>query len=520
MTVFLVIAGVLLLALFVRAIPYRLAPHGAGVDHWFWKSYVETYRKERVFPPVLPQYTLDEHQWYPPVFPLLLAHLPERVFDAYNHIVAIGIDLARMSLLLGAAYWQSDGNPRVIAVAGLIYATIPIQTSYNIQLNPRGLGALLLEIVLLLLLWFYALGGGWVLWVPIVVLSGLILLTHKMTTQVFWVLIIGTAILYREWPLLGLVPGSMAAAFVLSGGFYAKVLRAHWEIVWFWNRNWRWIGADWLRESPMYGDGSYERPEKLHRSGVKGLVWQLYVLFGFNPAAWIACLLVYDRVALQSPLLIYPTYLLVWLIIPCLLALATTFVPFLKCLGAGYLYVYNTSLLAALLLSLTFEYTRIPEISTPLVVLALVLNVGGLLTYYVRFYQDRRARVDEQLTVMLDVLRSEPAGVVMCVPISWAEVVSYKTGHAVLWGGHGSGFRRMEPVWPRLLVPVREVIATYDVRYLLTMEGMLPESFVAELPPARIETCGEYRLYCFAGTGPERLPSDAPSSTARRVAHA
>ena len=125
-----------------------------------------------MFPPVLPQYRLDEQQWYPPLFPLLLARLPPRVFDSYSHLIAIVIDLVRMLLLLWVAHWQSDGSLAVIAIAGLIYATIPIQTSYNIQLNPRGLGALMLEIVLMLLLWFYVSGDGWWVWVPIVAALG------------------------------------------------------------------------------------------------------------------------------------------------------------------------------------------------------------------------------------------------------------------------------------------------------------------------------------------------------------
>jgi hypothetical protein len=185
----------------------------------------------------------------------------------------------------------------------------------------------------------------------------------------------------------------------------------------------------------------------------------------------------------------------------------TTFLPPLKCLGAGYLYVYNTSLLAALLLSLTFEFTRAPGVSAALVVVSLGLNVAGLLTYYGRFYRDRRARVDDGLTVMLDALRSKPSGVVMCVPASWAEVVSYKTGHPVLWGGHGYGFGRMERVWPRLLMPVRDLLTQYRVCYLLTMDGMLPESFVRDLPPARIERHQEYCLYCFEGTASRQTSS-------------
>jgi hypothetical protein len=493
----LTILALLVLALGLRLVPSALAPQGAGIDHWFWKTYVETYRRTRVFPPVLPQYTLDEHQWYPPLFPMLMARLPPRVFDSWSHLGSIAFDLLRMLVLLGAAYWQSDGNLAVIALAGVIYATVPIQTFYNVQLNPRGLGALLLEMVLMLLLWYYVFHGQWWLWIPIVVLSGLILLTHKMTTQLFWFIVLGTALIYRNWWLLALIPGSMLAAFVLSGGFYWKVLRAHWDIVVFWNRNWRWIGADLLRESPIYGDGSYERPQKLHRSGLRGRLWQLYVLFGFNPSAWIACLLVYERLAVQSLFLIYPTYLLVWLLLPCLFALLTTFVPVLRCVGAGYLYVYNTSFLAALLLSLTFQYTRNPQFSTPFVILAVLLNAGGLLTYYAGFARDQRLRVDTGLSAIIDALCAQPRGLVMCIPANWYEVVSYQTGHPVMWGAHGYGFKRIEPVWPRLMMPIRDVVHRYGVRYLVTMDGMLTEQFVAELPAARKLTRGAYHLYCF-----------------------
>ena len=73
----LVIAGVLSVALLLRVVPLWLSPQGAGIDHWFWKSWVEAYRRTRRFPPELPQYLLDEHQWYPPVFPLLLSMMPD-----------------------------------------------------------------------------------------------------------------------------------------------------------------------------------------------------------------------------------------------------------------------------------------------------------------------------------------------------------------------------------------------------------------------------------------------------------
>lgn len=497
----LIVVGILLLAVALRSVPFFLAPQGAGVDHWYWKSYVEAYRRDRVFPPRLPQYILEEEQWYPPLFALLLAKLPDALLDRWSEHVAIAIDLARMALLVAVAAWQSNWNPNVVIVCALIYATTPIQISYNIQLNPRGLAAIMLDALLVALLWGTAQEGAWWVWAVVVLLGGLVLLTHKMTTQLLVFVLLGTAAIYGRPLLLLLLPAWFAAAMAMSKGFYWKVLRHHVDITQFWHRNWQWIGADPLRESPIYGDGHHQRPSKLHKPGLRGVLWHGFVLFGFNPAAWIACLLVYERIFVGSALLIYPTPLLVWLVLPCLWAVLTSLVNPLKRFGAGYLYVYNTSLMASLVLALTFQYTRAPGISTLLVGLALTLNIVGVAIYYWQFIGNKRTRLDDGLIAILNKLKEQPSGVVMCFPVHWCEVVAYKSGYPVLWGGHGYGFRLLQPTWPRLLIPIKEVVPRYKVRYLLTMDGMLPDTFVADLPPARVVTHEEYCLYCFEPSG-------------------
>src|SRR5207244_6270698 len=105
------------------------------------------------------------------------ARLPAKLFDKWSSRIAIAIDLARMVLLLGVAAWQTDGNAAVILVAALVYATTPIQISYNIQLNPRGLGATLLDALLVVLLSTSYQGGAWWGWGIIVLVGALILLT-------------------------------------------------------------------------------------------------------------------------------------------------------------------------------------------------------------------------------------------------------------------------------------------------------------------------------------------------------
>lgn len=491
------LAALFAAALGLRVLPHRLAPLGSGVDHWFWLAYIEEFRRTRKFPPHLPQYVLDQHQWYPPVFPLALAHLPSSVFERFNRQIAVFIDLLRMLMAMGATAFMCKGDTVAIVIAGVIYATVPIQISYNTQLNPRGLGALMLDAMLLLLLWKveYA-APGW-LWVAIFGLSGLILLTHKMTTQLFWFIAIGSALLYRDWRFALLVPGSMLVATVISGGFYVKVLRAHWDIVRFWAKHWPWIGSDMIRESPVYREEGYERARKLHRAGLRGLLWQCFILAGFSPAAWVACVLVYERLFVVSPLLIYPTYLLVWLLLAAILALMSTFIPTFKAIGAGYLYLYNTSLLAALLMAVTYRYTVAPAFSTAIIGAAIVLNSLGLIWYYRTVPRNRRWSIDHDFSAILQELASRPRGVVMCIPPNWYDVVAYKTRQPVLWGAHGYGFRRVEPTFPRLLIPLPEIFERYGVRYLLSLDGALSERFSSDMPPASTTRIGSYTLYDF-----------------------
>jgi hypothetical protein len=41
------LALIFLLAIGLRVAPVVFSPRGVGIDHWYWKTYVETYRRER-----------------------------------------------------------------------------------------------------------------------------------------------------------------------------------------------------------------------------------------------------------------------------------------------------------------------------------------------------------------------------------------------------------------------------------------------------------------------------------------
>ena len=273
---------IIIISAALRWLPHLVAPHGVGVDHWYWKAYIEEYRENKHLPPSLPKYLLEIHQWYPPLFPLLMARLPKSVFDNNSHLLAIGIDLMRLALLMINAYLLGGGLNSLIG-AGVVYALTPILISYNVQLNPRGLGALFLDIIVLLLIWLIWHEGMLWCWIWVVLASGLLLLTHKMTTQLFWFVSITLGLWFQDWRLLMMVPLSIVSALILSKGFYLNVLKAHWDIVSFWNRNWRWLTAHPIRESPLYNDLANENTTKYFKPGWRGLIHRLQYLIGLNP---------------------------------------------------------------------------------------------------------------------------------------------------------------------------------------------------------------------------------------------
>jgi hypothetical protein len=501
------VAIAVIAAIALRIYPHQFSSKDLGVDQWFWKVYIKTYRQERQFPPVLPQYLLDKHQWYPPLFPLLIGNLPKALFDRYSYLVAILIDIIRMLLVLGAFYWLAGGNVYAVGIAWIVYATTPILISYNIQLNPRGLGALFLDGLVILLTWYYYFNGPFWVWAVVLFLSGLILLTHKMTTQLFWFLCLGAGVLKFDWRPLALIPLSILIALLLSKGFYWKVLRAHWDIVTFWNRNWRWLQAHPIRESPLYGEPGYETPSKFYRKGLNSIIKHLSSFCVLNPTAWVLIVFFFVNVFTSGDLKPFSYWLLWYSVLTIFFALTTVFINLLKCLGAGYLYLYNVSLPVAVLWSLVLTENHKGFLGWSLFIVAIILNFISILILYHKILTSKTNRIDSDLERAFTYLKNAPKGAVVCLPPQWYDAVAYKTGQPVLYGGHGYGFKLLESFFPRLMLSIKEVIKKYHLRYIITLDGYLPAKFISEIPFERVESIGQYRIYILAQTSFSRHTS-------------
>lgn len=488
------LAVVPILAIAVRLLPGLLTPHGAGVDHWFWKAFINAARKAPRFPPDLPQFLLDEKQWYPPAFPLLMMLFPANAFERVSKVIAIAIDIARLLVVMAATYLITDRINSTIA-AGMVYALTPILITYNTQLNPRGLGALFLDSIMLLLIWLIWHQGPSGLWLVVAFLSGLVLLTHKMTTQLYWYCCLMGGILTLDWRLIALIPVSVAMALVLSLGAYRNIWRAHWDIVTFWYRNWYWIGAHSVRESPIYGESGYLTPTRYYQSGARGLFRRLLFLVGYNPWAWVALAITVWVYGPNSRLTSEDIWVTRWLAIIVSFILLTSFVRPFRCLGLGYLYLYNTAFPSALVIGMVWGGLKHDWVVNLALALTLCACFGGILFYLRTLRTSRTLKVDHDMNRALERLAELPDGTVLCFPPHWHDVVAYKTGKAVLSGGHGYGFKHLEQLFPRVLRPIKTIVDEYEVRYLLTFEGWLPEKFVAELEATGVEEFGAYRIF-------------------------
>lgn len=488
--------ALLAFALILRLIPSRLTPHGGGVDQWFWRAYIEKVRRDHRFPPDLPQFRLDSAQWYPPLFPWLLAKAPPAVFERYAGLVAIFLDLLRLGLLVAAVHLIT-GSDMAILVAGLVYILTPLLTTYNMQLNPRGLGALFLDAIWLCLLALYFFDAPSYFWLIASLLVGLVFITHKMTTQVFLFVLLAAVGVFGEWRLLLLIIGGMFSALILSGGFYRRVLWAHADIIRFWFRNWRWSGSNPILESPIYGEPGFESPGKFYRRGLSAWIRRLQFVIGFNP--WmITVILIGGLLVVQGGIWSgLEVAIFFWLMATFLFGVLTTLVPPLRCFGQGYLYGYNGAFPAAMAWGLTYLVHGEEMIWLLIAAAGAVASGFALFKFFQALRSSRTMKIDDQLERALMRLAELPEGTVMCLPQHWHDVTAYRTGKSVAFGGHGYGFDLLQPVFPRLMVPVKDFLAAHQIRYLLLWQNYVNDNFLADLPPASVELFGDYRLYCF-----------------------
>lgn len=463
MWAYLLSAAALIVAALVRHAFVRQARHDR-VDHHYWLQAAAQFSRQRRLPFSMDgRYLLeDRRQSYPPFFAILLSLFPETFLRRKAVLISQVADLLAALLALYAV-WRLGSGPLSLASVGIVIGLAPVMVAYNVQVNPRAWGNLFLT--LKFLAEAGAVGGGPVwLWMVAVFATALVFLTHKMTTQLMLFLWLPWVLALLSWWSFFAVPLGFALSLVLAGPrFMAFQLRAHLDIVTFWSRHWRFLGAHAMRGSRIYGD-----PDAItgfHRPGFMGILSHARLLAGYAPALLILPLALPFT---PAP----PPWVLVWCIGAMAFAGVTLFVPAMKCLGGGHYYVFNAVVPGAIWWSLALQDERLAPIL--LFFLGLLATFGALALGY-RQRSRRNVDRDDGLMPVLTHLRTLPSCRLAVFPVTAAEAVAAETDHSVLWGGHGYGFRRLEPIFPVVTQPLGKSFARHRLDALLLDQRYWPD---------------------------------------------
>ena len=446
------------------------AASSSAVDQYYWLLAARAYREQRGLPVrIRGKYLMeDEAQAYPPLFGMVLGRLfGSRAENIVTHVVGV----AEFAVLGGGLFVL--GVPLDMSLVALgFYAVAPVLVVYNAQLTPRILGDFFLLVAMALQVAAVVPGMpmqvGWFCWAISACMLALMVMTHKMTLQLHLVLLPWWWWALKAWQVpVATIVGFAIFTFIVGVRFAAYQFRAHWDIVTFWNKHWRNLGAHQFNHSPVYGDPSSDRSACFHAPGWRGGLKHLRIVVSYAPFSLV--LPVCSMVSGAWP----PAWILVWFGGVYCWALLTLFVKPLKCLGGGHLYVFNAIVPAALYIAYLPQTTAVGALLT----IGAVLTVVSLVMAW-RIIGARPIARGNDFEEAIQYIGSLPRAHLAVFPLQSAEAVAARTHHAVLWGGHGFGFAKMEGFFPVLTKPLSNYVDMHRVAWILWNSAYWPDGGV------------------------------------------
>lgn len=493
------------LAFFART-AVLLGREPGGVDAWYYLSYARAFRKRPSLRVRLPQYLLqDQEQSYAPIFPSLLALLPEKILARSFWAISPGIDCLTLILLFLLAL-KLTAAPTVALIAALAYAVSPTLISETRALSPRSFGVLLHAVSLVLLLRAVIGTPHWT-WTVGALLAGAFLFLSSATATASYVFVAGSLSLALSEPrYILLALAAMAIAWVLSLGHLGRVFWNYAHAVRFWILHRKLFGSHPILDSPIYGGPREPRTTRPREFGFlgQGLGPQMLRLLGENPFLLVLPLATSSRAPWSSSLFIWAASLSAFAVI-------STVVWPLRAFGPGRSYmksaIFPTAYVLAAAIGTPEGLLKPAGLATLAALGASAVSVVFFLGYLRGKDNEWTAHVPPGLRASTLRFSSLPEGGVVCLPGGYSDYVTYQTGRAVLWGSHSGSLEKFELVAPVWRERVEHAARRFGVRYLIVERAYVdPKVLSLDSGCALIAQDGGFDLFDLQSGAPAARP--------------
>lgn len=449
-----------------------------GVDAWYYLAYARAFRKAPGFRVRLPQYLLqDQEQSYAPLFPSLLALLPDRILARSFWAISPGIDCLTLTLLFLLAL-KLTAAPTVALVASLAYAVSPTLISETRALSPRSFGVFLHALSLVLLLRAVIGAPHWT-WTAAALGCGALLYLASATAMASYLFVAASLTLYFQEPRFLLLAGiAMGAAWILSFGHLGRVFVNYAHAVRYWVRHRDLFGSHPILDSPVYGGPrprTSKRPREFGFLG-DGFAPQMLRLLGENPFLLALPL----AKAATGP---WFSSLFVWAASLSAFGVISTLVWPLRAFGPGRNYmksaIFPTAYVLAAAIGTPRGFLQPTGLATLAALGASVISVVFFLIYMRTKKAELNAHIPPGLSALTRRLSSLPQGGVVCLPGGYSDYVTYRSGRDVLWGSHNGSLDKFELVAPVWKERVEAAARRFGVRYLIVERSFVDPAVLA-----------------------------------------
>ncbi len=450
---------VILLFLFLRILFFYYSTK-TGVDHYYWLACVKNFKEQKTIPFKIKNKYLLEHdkQYYPPGFAVFLSFFSVKFLEKNgSYVIPFLIDMFCLFLLLGFCKSFLSYNDLLTVVC--LYLSAPILLVYNTQLTSRGLGNLFFVCSMLSFLTFVNYND---FFIPLLISSSLFFalmyLTHKMTTQYclfLFILLIFSGLNFESklYLVLTIFLGVLSSVFIVGINFSKMQIKTHLEIISFWNRNWKNLGAHQFKDSKNYLVKNSTMSSKFHQSNFMGYINYLKIIFSYLPSL----------ILVPYAILFFniPEWLKIWLFASIIISFGTLFVSSFRCLGGGHLYLFNTVIPVSICWA--FGANNIEE----KILFLFIIFISFSVSLVALFRRKNQKIYDVENMHLITYLNSHKKMNIGVFPTTFAERTAYETDHNVLWGAHGYSFLDVEPIWPVTKMTLTSMFKKYDLKMIV-----------------------------------------------------